>query len=234
MSSLAGRDTDPRMLPGSLITLRRKCGKANCRCASSAAHETPALKSYSVAGGTKILILAADEVPAGRGGGPLPQRGDRAGGRGARRARRASGPGDRPPGTAVSAATAGEPAGFAVSRERFELVVGWLDGEEAARLTHGEQEQLQVAARELFRQLLADHLDLRARNETRLETVADADGVPRGSVEAGHCRTLATVFGEVTVERLAYRQRRHANLHPAAAALSLPAEKHSKRRERRG
>lgn len=62
MTSLARRD-DPRVLPGSLITLRRKCGKAGCRCATGAPHETPAL-SYSVAGHTKMLTLTSKEVPA--------------------------------------------------------------------------------------------------------------------------------------------------------------------------
>ncbi len=62
MSVLARRDR-PRVLPGSLITLRRKCGKANCRCVTGALHETPAL-SYSVAGRTKMLTLSAEEVPA--------------------------------------------------------------------------------------------------------------------------------------------------------------------------
>jgi hypothetical protein len=64
MNPLARHDT-PRVLPGSLITLRRKCGKANCRCASGELHETPAL-SYSVAGRTKMLTLTAEEVPAVR------------------------------------------------------------------------------------------------------------------------------------------------------------------------
>lgn len=59
---MARRD-DPRVLPGSLITLRRKCGKAGCRCATGAPHETPAL-SYSVAGRTRMLTLTAQEVPA--------------------------------------------------------------------------------------------------------------------------------------------------------------------------
>lgn len=63
MTAVAARDEDPRVLPGSLITLRRKCGKASCRCAHGAPHESPAL-SYSVAGRTKILTLAAEEVPA--------------------------------------------------------------------------------------------------------------------------------------------------------------------------
>jgi len=62
MMVLARRDR-PRVLPGSLITLRRKCGKASCRCATGSPHETPAL-SYSVAGRTKMLTLSAEEVPA--------------------------------------------------------------------------------------------------------------------------------------------------------------------------
>ena len=62
MQVLTRRDR-PRVLPGSLITLRRKCGKASCRCATGVPHETPAL-SYSVAGRTKMLTLTAEEVPA--------------------------------------------------------------------------------------------------------------------------------------------------------------------------
>jgi hypothetical protein len=62
MTVLARRDR-PRVLPGSLITLRRKCGKPTCRCATGSPHETPAL-SYSVGGRTKMLTLSADEVPA--------------------------------------------------------------------------------------------------------------------------------------------------------------------------
>ncbi|MGH3535948.1 MAG: DUF6788 family protein [Pseudonocardiaceae bacterium] len=62
MNPLARRDA-PRVLPGSLITLRRRCGKAGCRCAGGAPHESPAL-SYSVGGRTKMLTLSAEEVPA--------------------------------------------------------------------------------------------------------------------------------------------------------------------------
>ncbi|MGH9082011.1 MAG: DUF6788 family protein [Acidimicrobiales bacterium] len=64
MNPLARRDT-PRVLPGSLITLRRKCGKPTCRCATGAPHESPAL-SYSVRGRTKMLTLSEEEVPAVR------------------------------------------------------------------------------------------------------------------------------------------------------------------------
>jgi hypothetical protein len=108
----------------------------------------------------------------------------------------------------------GDPPAFDRSREAFEAVLGWLEGKEAGGLSHGDLEaRLQVAARELFRRLLQDHLDLQAGRETRLEEVLDAQEVPRGNAEPGHTRGLATVFGEVEVSRIAYRRRRRANLH---------------------
>ena len=117
---------------------------------------------------------------------------------------------------------------FVGSHDRFETVVAWLGGAESTGLTHAELEaRLQVESRELFRQLLQDHLDLRAQREGRLEEVVGADGLPRGSAEAGHQRGLATVFGEVQVRRIAYRRRGCGNLHPADGVLNLPTEKHS-------
>ena len=62
MRTLAARSS-PRLVRGSLITLRRRCGKANCRCAEGAPHETPAL-SYSVHGHTRTVTLRAEDVPA--------------------------------------------------------------------------------------------------------------------------------------------------------------------------
>jgi hypothetical protein len=74
--------------------------------------------------------------------------------------------------------------------------------------------------------MFQDHLDVRAAREKRVEVV-DAEGIAPGSVETGHGRGLATIFGAVRVERLAYRQRGEANLHPADALLNLPTERHS-------
>ncbi len=123
---------------------------------------------------------------------------------------------------------AAQPAAFTGSRDRFEAVLSWLEGEQAATLSHGElEERLQVDARELFRQLLQEHLDLRAQTETRIADVMDEGRVPRPSAETGHARALATVFGGVEVRRIAYRRRGQANLHPADAVLNLPTEKHS-------
>jgi hypothetical protein len=46
---------------GTLFTLRRRCGKPNCRCATGPAHESPAL-AYPQAGRTKTITLAAADV----------------------------------------------------------------------------------------------------------------------------------------------------------------------------
>lgn len=117
---------------------------------------------------------------------------------------------------------------FAASRECFEEALGWLEGPDAAALTHAElEDQLDCRGRELLRRMCQGHLTLRAATESRLDPVPDAEGVTHGAVEAGHRRPLATIFGEVDVERLAYRHRGHPNLYPADAALNLPAERHS-------
>jgi len=117
---------------------------------------------------------------------------------------------------------------FTASRACFVELLDFTEGAQAATLDHaGLEEQLSTRGRELLRQLYQDHLDLRAERETRLVSVADADEVTHRRVEADHERALATVFGQVTVRRLAYRAPGTANLHPADAALNLPAEKHS-------
>ena len=55
-------DLKIELLRGSLITLRRRCGKMNCHCLQDQPHETPAL-SYSQAGKTRILTLPSNLVP---------------------------------------------------------------------------------------------------------------------------------------------------------------------------
>ncbi len=54
---------DSRLLVrGSLYTLRRKCGKENCRCRKGPLHETPVL-TYKVRGEAKILALREGDLP---------------------------------------------------------------------------------------------------------------------------------------------------------------------------
>ena len=55
-------DRFPRMLRGTLITMRRKCGKPTCRCAAGDLHEGPAL-SVSLSGKSVTITLTPAEVP---------------------------------------------------------------------------------------------------------------------------------------------------------------------------
>ena len=135
-----------------------------------------------------------------------------------------------PTGAGGSAGRSADASGleaFAAARACFATIEGWLAGQDSSGLEHGElEQQLDVRGRELLRLLFQDHLELRALREDRLE-VADADGSYRTRAETGHTRGLATIFGQVTVTRLAYREAGQPNLHPADGVLNLPTEKHS-------
>jgi hypothetical protein len=122
---------------------------------------------------------------------------------------------------------------FAASRTAFAALAVELGAEGAARLGHGELEELlEPRGRDLLRQLFQDHLDLRRLREERAvrahpAPVAGADGVIRRAVESGHQRLLASIFGTVTVRRCAWRAQGRAGVYPADAALRLPRLRHS-------
>ena len=60
---MSSSPSSPRLLlRGSLITLKRKCGKPTCHCATGKPHRSPAL-SYSLKGKTKIITLRSADVP---------------------------------------------------------------------------------------------------------------------------------------------------------------------------
>jgi hypothetical protein len=122
------------------------------------------------------------------------------------------------------------PAGvvFTQSRQYYAETEQWLVSEEAAGLRHADlEEQLLGRGRELMRRLHQDHLDLLAAREQRRSDVTGADQIARTRAEKGHPRQLATVFGQVTVTRIAYRAPGAPNVHPLDAALNLPQEKQS-------
>jgi hypothetical protein len=103
----------------------------------------------------------------------------------------------------------------------------------ASGLTACELEDLLDArGREVIRQLLQDHYDLRASREEQQarEHRAPAmgtDGITRTRLETGHGRALATLVGTVKVTRCAWRKPGAPGYRPADAALSLPAGRHS-------
>jgi hypothetical protein len=107
-------------------------------------------------------------------------------------------------------------------------LAGELTGPGAAPMSFGEiEEQVMVRGREILRLTVQHVMDARAAAEPRRAEVAGADGVPRRRAERGHARTVVTWFGPVVVRRMAYRAPGAANLHPADAALDLPARRYS-------
>ena len=123
----------------------------------------------------------------------------------------------------------GDAGPFAASADLFTILVEELQSAEVAGLTACELEDLLAErGREVQRQLLQDHLDLRAAREEQAArqyhlSATGGDGVTRTRVETGHHRQLATLFGTVQVTRCAWRRPGAPNLCPADAALSLPA-----------
>lgn len=52
----------PRLLRGSVVTHRRRCGKPNCHCADGEALHERTVLSYSEGGRSRLLTLPADQV----------------------------------------------------------------------------------------------------------------------------------------------------------------------------
>lgn len=90
-------------------------------------------------------------------------------------------------GVSAAAACRHFPGGaFLSSRDRFGAVLSWLEGEHAGVLSHGElEDQLQVDARELFRQVLQEHLELQAVSEPRIADVTTPRGCHVRPLRAG-------------------------------------------------
>lgn len=68
MVGMAGR-TKPLgevMVRGSVVTHRRRCGKATCRCADGESLHEAVVLSYSEGGRTRFVMLPASEVAAVR------------------------------------------------------------------------------------------------------------------------------------------------------------------------
>ena len=97
-------------------------------------------------------------------------------------------------------------------------------------MTHSDLERLlDVEGRELLRQLLQDHLSLRAQQERDFGVdgpVIGSDGVVRTHLR-GSERGLMTPFGSVCIERVAHHAPGTESLLPLDAALNLPKESFS-------
>jgi hypothetical protein len=121
---------------------------------------------------------------------------------------------------------------FAASERVFSELTGRLADRETLDMTHGELERLlEKEGREVIRQLLQDHLDLRGAGEVRGDVVGARDfRRPHARLRE---RKLETMFGTVTVSRTGYSAHDAETLFPRDAELNLPPELYSHGVQRR-
>ncbi|MGH3281706.1 MAG: ISKra4 family transposase [Trebonia sp.] len=132
-----------------------------------------------------------------------------------------SGGRERGPGGRGAGGSAGRP-GRAVRRDAH------LDGAGGGRPgSRGPGTGDQRVGPGLQRQLLEATFTIDSAREVRVAQVTSAAGVRHGTVEPGHDRGVVSIFGPVRATRLAYRNRREANLYPADARWALPGDPYS-------
>jgi hypothetical protein len=116
-------------------------------------------------------------------------------------------------------------AALAGPAEQFAGMLTWT-AQQAGPLDHGEREKA-VAESGRERQVLEATFAVDSAREQRAVPVTSAAGIRHGTVEAGHGRGVVSIFGPVRAERMAYRNRREANLYPADARWVLPEDPYS-------
>jgi hypothetical protein len=121
---------------------------------------------------------------------------------------------------------------FEEARMLFESLPDFLRGEEASDMNHSDMErELEKRGRELMRRLYQGWLDEMSQREAE-GPVRDADGQERPR-KRDQARGLATVFGQVTVERTGHGAEGEESLHPVDGHLNLPEELYSHELRRR-
>ena len=98
---------------------------------------------------------------------------------------------------------------FDSADKQYQFIVQTLSEDESVRWDHGELEQwCQKTGTELLRILYQCHLDLRAKREKVETKVIGCEGEVRPHRRVRQKRKLETLFGEVTVERLGYSNKK--------------------------
>lgn len=117
---------------------------------------------------------------------------------------------------------------FAAAREQFDRLVISLGSADTMQMPHGDVENLiSKDGTEVLRLLFQGHLTHRANEEPLLEEVTGSDGRMRNHRRNGCERQLASLFGNVTVQRIGYSQRGAYSLFPLDGELNLPDDKYS-------
>ena len=118
---------------------------------------------------------------------------------------------------------------FAASANLFTALVAELEGPGAAGLTACELEDLLAErGREVQRQLLQDHLDLRAAREEHsarehATPAVGADGIPRPRLETGHGRELRRLDPDLVALQEVIRTPERDQLGELLAGTNLQA-----------
>jgi hypothetical protein len=110
---------------------------------------------------------------------------------------------------------------------QFAGLAAWT-ADEARYLDHGDREKvIAEEGRRLSRDLLQATFELDALREEKAAGVTSAAGIRHGNAEKGTRRGLASIFGPVTVTRIAYRNWQEPALHPLDARQALPDDPYS-------
>ena len=117
-----------------------------------------------------------------------------------------------------------EPADYYSSaRAALEEMICDLSSEASARMDHAEVEQLvDERSEEVKRRLVQGHFDQRTAGEVRT-SVKGADGIERTHRRRDTSRGMMSLFGMVTLHRVALSKRGAPALMPLDAELNMPA-----------
>lgn len=115
---------------------------------------------------------------------------------------------------------------FLAAKNKFFELTQHLTSSETVGMRHSALENMiTVEGRELLRRLFEEHINLRGKGDV-WDSIIGSDSIERTHKRIGK-RTLISVFGEVTVERMGYGARGAGSLFPKDASLNLPDESYS-------
>ncbi|MFT5637000.1 MAG: hypothetical protein ACI89T_002473 [Cognaticolwellia sp.] len=117
---------------------------------------------------------------------------------------------------------------FSDAKEQLEQIILSLGSAHYANSEQGEIEQyIRIEGNELLRCLFQGYLDQKERVEPRRTFVTATAGNKLNHVKQQTNRKLTTLFGNVTVKRIGYNQRRQASQFPLDGELNLAADQYS-------
>lgn len=121
---------------------------------------------------------------------------------------------------------------FVEATEKFDALISWAQ-ETSATMSEVEV-GVEKRGHQLLRAVIQGHLDHRARQESKLVSVAGGDDVSRTERREGEKRTVATLVGEVRANRIRYEGGKGVpSLCPQDASLNLAPGKYSHQVRRR-